>query len=287
MVRGRATLARIPVRRVEGAGSNLAAGELLIRDDEPQLAGALLAPLLREGAVDLIRLNGLEPGSELCKSISEAATRSGCRVETESFPGYAVADLGEGYEAYCKSKSRNFRRQTKRIAEKVAGAGVPRLDRIFGEIEGQRLEAYAGRMFAVADRGWRAKKSGLEAERYHQRFYQELIDRFGPRGMIDLAILSIDDHDVAFTLGIIESDVYYQQVIGYDHDFAELSPGTHLTQLTWEALAQSGIRGVLSHGEYEYKERWATEFVDQTSLFILTRTLRARLSGFLKFRLAR
>jgi hypothetical protein len=50
-------------------------------------------------------------------------------------------------------------------------------------------------------------------------------------------------------------------------------------------MPEDAISGVLSHGDYEYKNHWVTAFVPQQKLVIFNGSLRARLSHILKYRL--
>ena len=145
-------------------------------------------------------------------------------------------------------------------------------------------EAFS-RLAEIAVKGWRVKVKGEAVERRHHGFYREVVRRFAPRGMIDLSFLTIDGKDVAFTLAILERQIYWQILVAYDEKYEECSPGTFLLQQVFRALPAAGIRRIVSHGGYEYKKRWASEIVPETSVCVFSRSLRASLSHLMRVRL--
>ncbi len=52
------------------------------------------------------------------------------------------------------------------------------------------------------------------------------------------------------------------------------------------ASAERDVRTLVSHGAHDYKLRWSTAFVPSTRLFLFSRNSSARLSRFVRFKLA-
>jgi hypothetical protein len=181
--------------------------------------------------------------------------------------------------------TRNFRRNLKRQAQRIAAAGGSSVDGIHFETDTVRVAAYMERTFAINDSSWKAKLRGPLAS-HHRAYFLELGERFGRRGMLDLSILRIGDRDAAYLVGLAERGVYYDVTVSFDDALAELAPGHHLIQQVLQSLPTFGIHTLVSHGAHEYKRRWATAFPPLVSLFLFQRGMRARLSSFLKFRIA-
>lgn len=283
LVYSRATLGKIPVRRVDFAGYTSSAGEFLVPEERPATIRAFLESLAHRGGFDVLCLNGIEPSSEELAVIRDAGRSCGLLFDLDWYR-YAVVDLARGYDGYCRAMSQNFRRNLKRLGQRMAAAGTARTDSLHGSPrDDAEVEAFVQRMFAVADRSRKARTRGPTADHF-KRFYTEVTLRFARRGMADLSILAVNDRDAAFILGLVERNVYYDVTVGYDVEFEHLSPGTYLMQEVLRRAADRGIQRLVSHGDHEYKERWASGFVPQARTFLFARGLRGTLSRFARFR---
>lgn len=285
MIEAKATFARIPVWRVDCAGYNLAAGELLVRDGVHGVIELFVDSLQKEHRFELINLNGLAVDSDAYARLREHLTARGIRFDGIDFHGYAIADLKGGYEAYNKSFGWKFRSRNKNIAKKVAAAGELRIDRVTSTRDREVADKMRARMFAITESSPRVKRAGLDIERKHQPFYHDLFDMFGAQDAIDLAILTINGRDAAFMFGIVERDVYYHTMMAYHDDFAALSAGKYLLHEVLKYLPESGIHTVLSHGGYDYKSRWASRIVPQKTICVFGGGWRARLAHLVGFKL--
>ena len=287
MIEAHATFAKIPVRRVDCAGYNLSAGELLMRDHHEGLIEAFVYSLRDELDFEVIDINGLPLQSEESRHLHSHLRDHKVPVANMEYHWYAVADLSNGYDAYAKAKSSNFRKQTRKIARKVETGHDVQIERVTTLGDLSYAHSMRDRMFAIAERSWRTKRAGLEVERRHQQFYRELVDIFGSQDALDLAILVIDGRDAAFSLGLIERQTYYHTMIGYDDEMGDRSPGTYLLQEVFKYLPASGVSSVMSHGPYDYKKRWASEVIAQQTVCVFGHDLRARLAHWVGTKLAR
>ena len=281
-----ATFGKVPVRRIDFAGTNLQAGEFMVLGGRREVAARLIDSLLDRKGWDVLLVFGDATSEQDFEWMKKAAAQRKMNTANFGAQSYAVGDLSEGYEGYWKAQSQNFRRQQKRMARKMKEVKSWRMDRLncAGGTAAED-EAFA-RLAEIAVKGWRAKQGGVENERRHHTFYREIVRRFAPRGMIDLSILSIDGRDAAFTLAILERHIYWQILVAYDESLEEFSPGTFLLQNVFRALPGEGIRRVVSHGGYEYKKRWASAIVPETSVCVFSRSLRAALSHLVKVRIS-
>jgi CelD/BcsL family acetyltransferase involved in cellulose biosynthesis len=272
----------VPLRRADLVGHTSEAGELLFSSEMPELAESLLDAVWSEDPrIQLVCLSGFPPGSAKLTAVLDAARRRGWRAECVPYH-YATVDLREGYEAYCASMSKNFRRNLKRMEQRVAEGGGGQIDRLHGSADPTQVEEYVRRMFGIADRSWKARQGGPMAP-HHRGFYRELALRFAQRGMLDLSILKIGGIDAAFLLALVEDGVYYDATISFDDAFAGLSPGTHLMLRALKVIPGSGVHTVVSHGAHEYKTRWASAFVPLNRVYLFAPGVVGGLSRILRF----
>lgn len=279
------SLGRVSVRRVDFAGHNADAGEFLVSDAEPGVLSAFITSLKDMSELDVICLNGLDAGSDKYHEAMESAEGNGLDSETAPYR-YATVDLGAGYADYCKSKSANFRRNLRRHARRVESAGDVSVERIHGTTAAGRVNEFTKRIFRVSGKSWKKGANPVHSK-HHWRFYRDVIDAFSKRGMVDIAILTINGVDAAYIVGLAERGTYYDFTISFDDSFKDLYPGVYLMQELLKQLPASGVRKVVSHGDHGYKERWACEFATLNRVFLFTHGLRSTLSHISRFRLPR
>lgn len=276
-------LARIPVKRVQFAMHDAYSGEFLVEDDHPETIGAFIASLATEVKFDLICLNGIEPGSGRFQAVEESAKRHRLSIETVNHPN-AIVDLKNGYQGYCNAMTRNFRRTVKRQTHRVTAAGTPIVEGVRFKSGIDRLESCIERLFSINEASY--KLNGQRLADCHRGYLAGLTRQFGPRGMLQLSIMSIGGRDAAVVMGVVERRCYYDVTLAYVEEFAELSPGAYLMQDVLRDLAASGVHTLMSHGAHDYKQRWATAFVPSTRVFLFSRGSASLLSRFIRFRMA-
>jgi CelD/BcsL family acetyltransferase involved in cellulose biosynthesis len=280
----RGSIGRIPVTRIEFAPTDTPAGEFLIQDSEPEIAGAFIEALIEEAPFDVISLDGFAPDDLQLAAVQKAAAKR--RMATEfADHAYAVADLSNGYEQYRSRLSSQFRRKLNQKSRRIADAGGAAIHCVqFSGDDSADLKRGVARVIAITEASYKLKGQRL-ADR-HRGFFAEVTNGLGRHGTLSLPILSIGGQDAAFILGVVERGVFYDVALAHTEAFEKLSPGSFLMQKTLEALAASGVHKVVSHGAHEYKRHWATRFVPQKRIFLFRPGLRSAAIRFIRFSLS-
>ena len=276
-------LGKIPLTRVQFATHDAYSGEFLVEDDHPEIISAFFDSLAGETKFDLICLNGIEQGTPQFQAIEESAKRHRFAIEMTNHPN-AIVDLSNGYDSYCQAMSRNFRRTLKRQSQRVSEAGEPAVDGVRLNSGIDRLESSIERLYAITEASY--KLNGQRLRDDHRGYLGDLARNFAALGMLHLSTLSIGGRDAAVVMGIVERGCYYDVTLAYVEEFAALSPGAYLMQQVLRDLAERGVHTLVSHGAHDYKLRWSTSFVPSTRLFLFSRSSTARLSRFVRFKLA-
>jgi CelD/BcsL family acetyltransferase involved in cellulose biosynthesis len=196
----------------------------------------------------------------------------------------ATVDLRGGYDAYCRSMSRNFRRTVKRQAQRVTSAGKPTVGGVRLDSGKDSVDSCIDRLFAVMEGSYKLK--GQRMPDCHRNHLAELARHFAARNSLHLSILSIDNKDAAAVMGLVERGTYYDFTLAYSEQFAPLSPGAYLMQEVLSDLSERGVHTVVSHGAHDYKLRWSTAFVPSTRVFLFARKNFALVSRFVRFTMA-
>jgi CelD/BcsL family acetyltransferase involved in cellulose biosynthesis len=279
----RGRLGRVPVTRIQFAVHDAHAGEFLVSDDEPDLPGAFVESLADGIRFDVISLIGLDPESDGFVAISEAASRRHLSVELAPHEN-AIVDLRDGYEAYCRSMSRNFRRTVKRQAARIAATATPVVTGVHLTRGVDELEPSIERLFAVTEASYKLR--GQRLADIHRDYLATLARRFGRRGLLHLSLLSLNGTDAAAVMGLVERGCYYDVTLAYAEAFAHLSPGSFLMQQVLRTLADAGVSSAVSHGAHEYKRRWSSRFVSSPRTFLFAPSLRGSSARFIRFQAA-
>ena len=276
------SVGKIPLRTVVFAGYDSEAGEFLLRDGDTELAGIFIASLAEIEPFDLMRLGNMAEGSNVLSSVQYSAKSCGFSIHLEDY-AYAIVDLKNGYEGYLEAMGRNFRRNFKRMSERVMTGGG-------GDVCGARfgarppnVEEAVERSLAIEAQSWKARERGEPLAEHHRRFISEVARRFCERDMVDLPILVVGGEDAAFLMALVERSVYYDFTISYSERFRDFSPGIFLMILLLQELPARGIHTIVSHGPHAYKKRWATRFQLVKTAYVFGRGPRARLARFNRF----
>jgi CelD/BcsL family acetyltransferase involved in cellulose biosynthesis len=274
----RGRLGRIPVTRIDFAPNDSIAGELLVRDERPDVVAALLGSLVSTVRFDVICLNGFEPGASQLAALQGSADRRRLATELEDH-AFARVDLSAGYDRYWATRSGNMRRKVSQRARRIEALGET-VDGVLPADTGD-IDTRINRLIAITEASY--KLQGQRLADHHRGFLAELCRRFAAREMLSLPVLSIGGHDTAFIAGVVERGCFYDVTLSYDESYAELGPGVHLMQKTLKRLAEGGIHTVVSHGAHEYKRHWASAFVPQKRLFLFAPRPLAAATRFVRF----
>jgi CelD/BcsL family acetyltransferase involved in cellulose biosynthesis len=209
----------------------------------------------------------------------------GLGLEREHYR-YATIDLSQGYEAYQRALGSNKRGTLRRRLKRAGTMGGVSFEWVRGdwEADADSIPDAMHRVYSIAERSWKAQEGDPMRERY-RRFYADIAARFAPRGMLDLSFLKVGGKDAAFILGLKEGGVFYDVTISYAEEFSDVSPGNLLMQEVAKRLPDEGIRLVVSHGDHEYKRRWASAWQPQVRAVLFSGGLRGRLSRLARFRI--
>jgi CelD/BcsL family acetyltransferase involved in cellulose biosynthesis len=274
----------IPLQCVQFAAAGAEAGEFLLAEGRPEIAGALLESLAETVPFHVARFNLLDPASPEFEALRRAASRR--RLHLETLPtSYATVDLRDGYESYEARLGGKFRGNLRRRRKAAEAAGAIAVEGVHFERDAAAVDRAVARMFAISDASWKARRGGPMAE-HHRGFYREVARRFAARGALDLAILTIGGRDRAYMMGVAEGGVYFDYTLSFDDAVRHLSPGVLLTQEVLRRLAARGIHTFVSHGVHDYKLQFASAIVPRRRALVFTRRARAALSRTIRFSLA-
>lgn len=276
-------IGKLALRSVEFVPHDAYAGEFLVDDGSPEVAGAFLDSLVQHVRFDVVCLNDIDVTSERHAVLRDVAMRHGLGVEVTDHPN-AMVDLSDGYDHYFRQRSTHFRQAIRRMGRRIEDSGATAVEGVVLTRGIDRIDDTVQRMIAITEASHKLR--GERLADIHRRFLAGLAQRFGVRGMLALPILRVGDRDAAFVFGLVERGCFFDITLSYDEAFAQLRVGTQLVQELLKELAAHGVHTVISHGAHEYKAHWATTFTPSPRLFLFARTARAIATRMLRFQLA-
>jgi len=188
--------------------------------------------------------------------------------------GAPITAVDGDFEEFWGSRSRNLRKQVGKMwrhAERQGPIAVS-VSRPSDD-----PDHWSQRVMEVAARSWKAKEGSSLAQGPDQAFYPEALRQYLPRGMARIYMLSLGGRDIAYYLGFIWGETFFNLKTDYRSDFADYSPGIILLKPLMEhCFADPEVRRVNFLTTLPFNIRWATEVEPLRDLSVAGRGLRAK-----------
>jgi CelD/BcsL family acetyltransferase involved in cellulose biosynthesis len=222
------------------------------------LAPALLSRLTDlEGTWDAVRLNRVPAESPLLHHLTCALNRitTGAGVLNSTACRYLRLDF-ESWEAFETSRSRNWRRNQKRLRKELEESlGVTYHT---GAVSPQGEDVIAA-LFRLHAQQFAGQESHFTSERA-LRLHQRLIPAWQASGQSELCYLMASGRILSVIQILREGSEAYAFQVGRDTAYGESSVGSANFGWAVEQAFKTGARSVdFLAGDFEYKRRWTAE----------------------------
>lgn len=254
---------------------------LVARNEEAQ-ARALIGIWKALGdSFDLFDFFKLDPQQGAIFRLRDALETAGvpCLLAAHDLQPRLV--LPESPEALLSMRNRVSRKKLRWGRNRIQElAGPPSLVRLRDPEDHRRFgfERLREVIEDLVDRSWQGRLADPLHRSVNRVFYREVMETFGPRGMLDVCLLEAGGRFLAFDLNLVEDGIVSMMIGGYDPEWHRFSPGSQLF-VAWAADSVTRGDRVLEFGSehLEYKSHWATDHVQSFHLRIFGRTIRGRL----------
>jgi len=242
---------------------------------ETAVVRALLDALAQSGRGDALLLTCVPDDSPSLAALRAELERRG--LPRREVPGPCLAaPLPADFDTYLGGLKPRMRSKVRSALRRVAEHGARRLwcDRP------EQLEAHLEGLFALHTARWEeAGEAGSFAEGRRRSFYRRLMPELLAAGRLRFARLELDGRPVAYQLGALAGDAYYQLQEGYLPELGELRVATALRAGCVEDLIAEGVRRYdFMAGDTRHKRDWGGEPRPCTSVACALPGLRARLA---------
>lgn len=179
--------------------------------------------------------------------------------------------LDGSFEGYLKQRSASFRNALKRVQRKLKSRGKVEIlnQHHFATIE----EAYQA-LLAIEQRSWKQDHgTAISAVSHQTVFYRQLSELASRKNWLHLRFLYLDDHPVAYNLGLLVKQRYFYLKTSYTHAERPLHPSTFLRSHLIEELIGQGVKEFDFPAEpYEWERQWTEDTRWHRSLTLFGRS---------------
>jgi CelD/BcsL family acetyltransferase involved in cellulose biosynthesis len=227
---------------------------VLARDDDTAL---ILARAALDGRWRSVRLRPVPEGGRSARAFAAAARALGGHCATRPVEVRPVIDAGEDWAAYWAARGGNLRKDIGRRRRRLSDAGEWGVE-VHRDTEG--LGSLLDEAFRVEASGWKADRgTAITSDPEAAEQYRLLAHWAACRGWLRLAMLRLDGRAIAMQYGVEAHGVSYALKIGFDEEFASLSPGKVLLASEIERCFAEGVaRFDFAGAVAGYKTAWAT-----------------------------
>lgn len=167
------------------------------------------------------------------RAFCAAAFALGVRTERHDLYRIGQVEIGDDWQAYQSTRSRNHRQQMRRRLRQLERTGHTELH-VRNQFQGGELHELLRIGFEIEDSGWKgdAGTSVLRSPGIFDFYCRQATD-LARAGQLELAFLIHDQQPIAFEYGWTAKGVYFSPKVAYDEEFAPYSPGQ---LLRWSLL---------------------------------------------------
>ena len=190
------------------------------------------------------------------------AAAQACGFQTHTRESFRVAtvEIDHDWPGYERRLARNLRRQMKRMEQRAKETGDVKLT-VYRDASPEEIEPLLRRGFAIEDSGWKGS-AGTSVLKWPERFAFHLQEatEVAKIGALQLSFLEIADRPIAFEYGWNCKGVYHSFKVGYDEEFAELTPGQCIRHRLFERFFNDPTQRMVDFigPVVEATSRWST-----------------------------
>lgn len=152
-------------------------------------------------------------------------------------------------EGFVGRLSTDFRKELRRCERRLSEVGPVSL-KVFSADETDAA-------MCALDPFWAAYHEQWNAWSGHKRFWQELVKRCLPEGLLWFSVLACGDRPISWRLGFTEAKCYCDWNASFDRSMAKYSPGAlHILRLCGQCISRGIETYDFMRGSETYKQRW-------------------------------
>ena len=249
---------------------------LLVKQGAPHYLRALLDYLFTNVAGwDTFRCT-LVDGSESARLFSGVVSESHHAVRGADQRTSPYIVLPPQLNDFVAGLPRNFRDNLKKSERRLRKSGDLQIRhyRAPGEVPD-----FLVAMLSIEQRSWKEQAgTSITSNPLQEGLYRHFLKRAAERNWLMGTVLSVNGNPIAYAMGFIFENVYYNEKASYDESMRETGAGSYIYLPIIEELMRRGVTLFDFMGECEeYKMRWTSDTYSRTTWIVYNTGMRSRL----------
>jgi len=205
------------------------------------------------------------------------------KIFSRAYSKSSYLSLDGSWEDFLQTQSRSFRKDIKRIENKLAKAGNPELVCYVDPISAAKLFDI---LSDIEAQSWKAQSGNLFFNAKNARgFFTELLGKFARRVWLEGYVLKLDGEPIATELNFSYNNKIYSYSGNFSKKYAKLSPGRLVMSRTIRSAFERGFTEFdFLEGIENYKSRWMTGQRSVHQAVITKKSLYSRAAYFFLFK---
>jgi hypothetical protein len=137
-----------------------------------------------------------------------------------------------------------------------------------------QLESALAAFLEVEGSGWKATSgTAIKLDERFKSFYEEVAQRLGPRGQCEIHVLRAGRRPIAGLL-LVTDDIVYLPKVGYDEEFARISPVQLLLEnLFKQCEKRTELKELNLTSDARWFEVWKPRRSNVYNIYVFNRTM--------------
>ena len=250
--------------------------DLLIRDYSAEIVQFLLTSLLSlKEKWDIFRMNHMLENNPFLLTLRSSAIQHIRFHTTRTEPSFYIP-LDETFEHYLHNRSKNFRKNLRRMKKKLGEKGEISFVQY---VDLQTLSKAYDDLLTIEKRSWKHKHgTAISSIPKQEQFYWLLCQGAAGKKRLRLIFLYLNQQPAAYYIGLISNSSYKSLKSSYDAEYRPCSPSTVLRAHLIEDLIREGVHEFDFHAEpYKWETQWTKDLKWHQSVIIYNKTTNARM----------
>lgn len=213
---------------------------------------------------DFIMFSGMRPGSPIHRMVYHEITKRGVHAVNFKPADRAVAEIGDGADAWLQRRSTKFRASIRGALRKAEEAGIQYTILPPDTPPDELLRGFVD----LEKRSWKGLSGTGIIERSMASFCQNVLAHTTPAGQTRTIIATHRDELVGFIFGAVSNGRYRGIQMSVDHRYRRIGLGNALQVQMIQALAAENVTVYDLGSSMPYKDRWADRTDRTVSILI-------------------
>ena len=179
-------------------------------------------------------------------------------------------------ESYFTGLPKNFRENLKKSAKRLNKTGMLAV-RFYESSE--EVAEFIEIALGIERRSWKERVgSSITTNSIQEGLYRRFLPRAAENGWLMSTVLSVDGVPLAYAMGFIFENIYYNEKASFDDSMRSTGAGTYIYSHIIDELYRRGVRDFDFMGKCEeFKMRWTDLTYSRTTYVLYNRGIRSTL----------